>query len=561
MPTNKTKIPESEFWDFLIDYQKSPQYEGKIKNPITDQEIKFNALRHICLNDLYKFNKYVLGYNDMYEPLHGPWCDWIQKNHENKKSYISLLPRGHFKSSIDTIGASVQDGLKNPDVKIQISNITHDKAKKFLHEIRGHFETNTALRALFPDIVPIDTKQSERWTNEALTLLRSRQSGTATYEVAGTDTKTVGSHYNIQIYDDIIDDATVRSAKLMEDVLKWFQMSLFLLNPGGELRVIGTRYHFVDFYHYIIEKYVKARNADMRFEMIERRALEGPNVDRFVKSIMVTGQSTEKRVSVDKDVIWRDQPIFPTRWSKKELKRYIIGAGTTNFYNQMMNFPIDPEEQVFKREKCTFFNEIPSGCRRYITVDPSVGESDRSDMTSIIDVRVDWAENWYVENAVYARLNEPQIVAKIFDLYHTGPMPPHAVGFETQGFQKNIYEAFQREMQLQQTFVNIEELKHHGRSKDSRIRALQYFYEKGMIQFHKDVLPILELEMFRYPRAKHDDFLDALAYMLDLIRVYGYPTVPSVVKNQWMQAYQKRYKTRNNTGFIYGSGNNNLMMG
>ena len=461
-------------------------------------------------------------------------------------------------STMLSMGQTIQDIILNPEVTILICNIKHEGSKKFLHEIKGHFETNDTLRELFPDIIPSDPKYSEKWTNEAITVLRGRPKAAATIETAGTDSKTVGSHYDIQIYDDIIDDSSVRTKEQIEATWKWYDLSLYLLNPKGRIRIIGTRYHFDDFYSQILHFYKQDINRQ-QFAVKTRRALEGVNTKRYVNFVLTEHENAEFVETVNKEEIWQDKPIFPNVWTKKELKRFRIKS-ETNFWNQMMNFPIDPEEQTFQRHFARFWTTIPSGSWRYITMDPSVGISDRSDMTAIIDIRASWEKKWYLQDVIYDRLDEKRIIEALFDMYFRDTQEPRAIGIESEGFQKNLKNAFEEECRKRHLYIPIVELNTHGRSKDSRIRALQYFYENEYIYFTRDMRKILESEVFRYPNAPYKDFLDALAYMLDLTQDWGYPPVPQVIEHSWRKAYDERQKARMASDGFYEEQDSGIIM-
>ena len=72
----------------------------------------------------------------------------------------------------------------------------------------------------------------------------------------------------------------------------------------------------------------------------------------------------------------------------------------------------------------------------------------------------------------------------------------------------------------------VEELKHHGKNKYERIRgALQGRFQFGKIFFRKnsvDDQDKLKLELYDFPKSKHDDLSDALAYIEQVaIRPFG----------------------------------------
>src|SRR5574337_1066307 len=125
-----------------------------------------------CRYDLYFLCREVLGYGLMVEEVHGELCKYVESllpNHPsdyqppeklegagmedsydpNNKNILVLMPRGTFKSSVVTIGFSLQVILNEPNARILIDSETHQKAKAFLSEIKGHLEKNDLYRQIF----------------------------------------------------------------------------------------------------------------------------------------------------------------------------------------------------------------------------------------------------------------------------------------------------------------------------------------------------------------------------------------------------------------------------
>src|SRR5690606_27304820 len=67
----------------------------------------------------------------------------------NRNKVLIMMPRGTFKSSIVTIGFTLQYILNDPDARILIDSETYGKAKNFLAEIKGHLEGNKKFREIF----------------------------------------------------------------------------------------------------------------------------------------------------------------------------------------------------------------------------------------------------------------------------------------------------------------------------------------------------------------------------------------------------------------------------
>jgi hypothetical protein len=110
--------------------------------------------------DLYFLCKYVLGYELMEEEVHGDLCKYVETllpGHPEdysppeiiegkglndsfdarKKNMLILMPRGTFKSSVVTIGFSLQIALNEPNARILIDSETQSKAKAFLSEVKA----------------------------------------------------------------------------------------------------------------------------------------------------------------------------------------------------------------------------------------------------------------------------------------------------------------------------------------------------------------------------------------------------------------------------------------
>ena len=70
-------------------------------------------------------------------------------------------------------------------------------------------------------------------------------------------------------------------------------------------------------------------------------------------------------------------------------------------------------------------------------------------------------------------------------------------------------------------YPNLVEVRHGGKDKASRITwALQGRMEHGRIQFARgDYLPKLKEQIWDFPFGRHDDMVDALAYIDQLAQV------------------------------------------
>ena len=134
------------------------------------------------LEDLYYFDKYILGYKDMEEVPHRELCDFMYNNrpHIEKEGPEGLIkyngldrklimePRGSFKSSVITCGYSLYNLVLNPDLRILIASEKLHIAQKFLSEIKGHISRNDYFRTLYG--ILDQKKDDQSWNLSEITV-------------------------------------------------------------------------------------------------------------------------------------------------------------------------------------------------------------------------------------------------------------------------------------------------------------------------------------------------------------------------------------------------------
>jgi len=156
-------------------------------------------LAEAASRNLFLFCKGVLGYKDMTESFHGHLCAWHDKNPARFK--MTLIPRGHLKTSILTIGKTLQLITQNPEHRILLANETATNAEKFLFAIRMHAESNRRFRALYSHLIPTEPTT---WSQVALTFVRKGVYPTPTVTAMGMTGAMTSQHYTHLTLDDLI---------------------------------------------------------------------------------------------------------------------------------------------------------------------------------------------------------------------------------------------------------------------------------------------------------------------------------------------------------------------
>ncbi len=474
----------------------------------------------VLTDNLWEFHERVLqadNPNNRMGQLQKGLCETMDKMDSHKRTMI-LTPRGHLKSATVTVGWSVQQVCKDPNVRILIGSETNGKAKDFLKQIRDVFEMNERVRYLYGDHV----RKTSRWTDDEITsaLRTSTSIKEPTVFTTGTDQTRTGSHCDIAILDDPISRTNIKTKEAREKTLEWYrEIANNILDPGGKLVVIGTRWHFADIYQYILDEL-----SDI-FQIFHHQALTDEGYDLLRKDITLE----EKQKLITRDMI-----LFPEKFSIQHLWEIYNGNNNEFFNNQYMNRIVDSENADFSETDIQFYD--PSERRpylnKYIGIDPAI--SDDGDFTAIMCVGIDEQNKWYIleyEN-VHAKPNE--IIDLTYKMYERHP-DVRKVGIETVQYQKALVYGFRDEQRKRGIHLPIVECTRGGAnaiSKEQRILSLQPIVRQKRLHLQKGMIEVRE-QLRTFPRCKYDDLLDSLAIVNEI-----------VVGFKHMKSYNKDKETR-----------------
>ena len=444
--------------------------------------------------DLFTFNKEVLKVEEgpnmvPLAPFHKEMCDFFMAPGSKK---LALLPRGHLKSTLVTVGYSLLRIAKNPDVRILISNATYDMAVSFLGQIKKHIQFNDTFKDYYGNLAT----NAEKWSENMITIPKFKPftKKEATVTAYGLGGNLVSQHYDLIICDDLINRDFISTTEMKQKPILFFKDALDLLEPTGQIFFLGTRWSDDDLYGWLMDK-SNAEQVWKNFDVMVRKAYEG-NLE--------TGENL--------------QLLFPQKYTQEVLLTLKQNKGPVEFSAQYLNDPMPQESAKFKSEwfKQVLEDELKVRELNYFTmVDPAIGQKKESDKTAIVTIAVDQYNNWFFVNAIWDHLLPNQIIDNMF--YNYEQYHPIKIGIELTAYQKSLQYALVDEMRRRNIFLPIVELKAE-RSKQERIEGLIPRYANGTL-FHltqANYRTDLEEQLMRYPVGKHDDLIDALAYGLQI---------------------------------------------
>lgn len=450
---------------------------------------KLEEIKQATAKSLFFLCTQFLGYKD-WDKVHDDVEIFLCKPAKKK---ALLLPRGHLKTSIVTMGYTIQTLLRNPNARILLGHGVWDMSRSFLAEIKAQLE-NSQLKYLFGDFV------SARWNaDEIIIKQRTKALASASITTTGVEAETTGGHYDLIILDDLVGLQNSQTPEQRAKAKRFRRTMFNLLDPGSLLIEIGTRWHLDDTFSEIFDKEMKYYNVMIK-KVIEDGKLIFPK--HFAKKF---------------DPIRKDWTPVDDPTCMDYVDHLKASMPLDEFSAQYLNEPFSAENQLFKPELFKYWNQRPSGLYLGMAVDLAISEARTADETAIVVCGMDKDWKLYVLDYLKGRWKPSDTIENIFQMKNR--WKPHSVGMETNGFQKTLKLATEEEMRRKREYFSISEIKTGPeKSKVERIKTLEPFYRNGNV-FHANWMKgkDLEVQLQTFPKGKHDDIIDALSMCLPLM--------------------------------------------
>ena len=303
------------------------------------------------------------------------------------------------------------------------------------------------------------------------------------------------------ILDDIINDELVMNRLRVDRLNRWFYKALLpSLDPEGEIYSVGTPLSQNDLFMHLCSLH---------------DTLEIPLTDG----------------------VWKDR--FSNEWIRKKKQEY-LDAGMLREYKQEFELILtDSETRLFNMKKVRYINEdaIPDNLNWVLVCDLAISEQDSADYSALVAVGIDENGLLYFY-PTQGRYKPSETAGKIFELVNKFNILD--VGIEQGATYLAVKEHLDMQMLDYQTYFNINELKHQGKAKISRIKSLEPIVNSGrmtIIDNGEDAEVLVEqMELTDNDRcmAKHDDILDACAYITSM----DLPIVDKTLENHLIDELQ-----------------------
>ena len=263
--------------ELIVDHPDSALPHIRQAGTLGEPGYAIQLVKEQAERSLYYFNLVFMGGHTIMQPQPHQWfCDFLQATPPFHK--LLLAPRGTLKTTIteglllhffiQPLGANCyfphgKIGYLNHDegrsTRILFgskgSNLSEDK----LVYVRTLVETNTMLRAFWPQCFWHDPKrQAIAWNNQRLFLPRNEPFVEGSIETTGVGGTITGSHFNVGLYDDLVDEKDRFSPGNMDRAYSWVHAAHFLLDDAERAHKIFTGTHWTN-----NDIYVRMKREDL----------------------------------------------------------------------------------------------------------------------------------------------------------------------------------------------------------------------------------------------------------------------------------------------------------
>lgn len=336
-------------------------------------------------------------------------------------------------------------------------------------------------------------------------------------------------HNCLVIDDPVKNRSDAESATSREAVWDWYTSTAYTrLAPGGGVLVILTRWH----------------DDDLAGRLLRKQA-EGEGDEWVV---------VEYPAQAVHDELFREagDPLHAERYDNEALDRIKRAVGPRDWQALYQQNPTPDEGDYFNKSMFQWYGaqEIPdySELNFYTAWDLAIGEKEQNDYSVGITVGVDKHDRTFVVDIQRGHWGPLELTDKILQVYKTWRSA--ITGIERGHIEMTLRPFLEKRIREERlTSFYIEELNPGKRDKIARARSIQGRMQQGLVFFRKHCNATAQLvaEMMRFPNGVHDDGVDAMAWIGQMLSLLVRPreTTPPP-KKSWKDKLAKL--ARNNSG-------------
>lgn len=458
------------------------------------------ARRELARKHLLPF---IMRFNESYEPgwVHKDICDkleWFSAAVAAKESprLMIFMPPRHGKSEIGSRSFPAWHLGNYPNHEFIGCSYGSDLAIGFSRKVRD-LVRDAAYKAVFPETaINKDSQSVENWLTTA----------GGGYAAAGVGGPITGRGAHVLVIDDPVKNrADAESQSHRDAVWDWYTSTAYTrLAPGGGVLLILTRWH----------------DDDLAGRLLRKMA-EGEGDEWVV---------VEYPAQAVTDELFRakGEPLHPERYDAKALEGIKRAIGPRDWQALYQQNPTPDEGDYFNRDMFRWYGpqDIPpyDELNFYTAWDLAIGTKEQNDFSVGITVGVDKHDRTFVVDIQRGHWGPLEIVERMLAVYKTWRSA--ITGVEKGHIEMTLRPFLEKRIREERlTSFYIEELNPGRRDKVARARSIQGRMQQGLVLFRKhcNATAALQAEMMRFPSGTHDDQVDAMAWIGQILSLMVTP--------------------------------------
>jgi len=436
-------------------------------------------------------------------------------------------PRGFAKSTAVSHAYALAALLFREHKYLLLISDTEKRAVQFLSNIKTELKENTALIEAFG---PFSIEKD----NEADIIVRFDDGHKMRILVLGAGQSPRGMLWDgtrpdLIIVDDLENDEAVLNKERRDKLKDWFYGAVLpAVSESGKIRIVGTILHMDS----VLEQLMPKERAPLTV----RHDLYEYDSDQFAPWKSIKFRAHNEDFSA---LLWEERKS--KEWLLTEKADYLARGLGDKYSREYLNYPIDIQDAYFRKADFLPIRDSDGPLNYYVGVDLAVTTKSRSDYTVFLVVGVDSNGFMKVVDVRRLRAKADDIMLEFISIENT--YSPEFFVVEKGTIWAAVEPGLHTISMSLGVFPTIKAMPATA-DKEARARPIQARMRMGGVQFDKtaDWYGDLESEMMRFPRDKHDDQVDALAYVgLALKSVVEAKTQAEVDEDDYQQEYSEHY--------------------
>jgi predicted phage terminase large subunit-like protein len=557
---------------------KTQGRRAQVKPPTRQQKVQ--ALTNFWVFvDIINFQ----GGSQRFAQCHKELWDWYWSTHKEPgvNRHLTLMPRGHLKSTIMSVGRVLWRIYQNPNIRIFVGTSKNELSSAFIREAKAYLEDPwlqehvwNARPHVAGNLIPTmdrlgrsrrkaleeDGEYTEAedkkiiWRSNALQVNREFILKEPTLMVGSVGSQATGMHFDEAQFDDIITYDNISTEDKRNKLMSWIYDIESIIDPeyeddwiveqlvkkamitrasaellgrtGGVFNVVGTRYDLSDYYGHIIDN-----QDELGFKVYQRNIYVNgvDNADGYLwkeKWDEALEKSTRRSMTA-------------MRFASQYLNRVLAAENVSLNWDKIRPLDYNIWSKTDQGQSCWV---IPRGTtkkqlvRLVMSVDTASSVSDTSDYTCICIGGKDEQGNFYLFSMSIGRWRSTEILENIYrmaDEWNIRQIHVEAIG----GFKH--FTQFIRDSFDKYRPIGVVEYRPKGEKIMRVLNALEPIINNDQMWFLPTLFgnKIAQDQMMFFPRkTMHDDFPDCLAMCVEL------------AKRPIKQEYKKQFQTNSQWG-------------